>query len=76
MSALDLSSEQLVERKLRLHAGDADAGPNGLQNFPVLTSARATTAGTVVRGLLQGAPSTTFRIELFASAALIGPMIP
>jgi CSLREA domain-containing protein len=45
--------------------GDVDAGPNGLQNFPVLTSASATS----VAGTLGSAPSSTYTVELFASSA-------
>jgi Ca2+-binding RTX toxin-like protein len=48
---------------------DPDSGPNGLQNFPVITSASAGNAGVVIAGSLQAAASTTYRIELFASAA-------
>ena len=46
-------------------AGDADSGPNELQNFPVLTAATPTSA----QGTLNGAANPTFRIEFFASAA-------
>jgi hypothetical protein len=49
-------------------AGDADTGPNGLQNFPLLTSA-SVGAGTAVGGTLNSTPSASFRIELFASPA-------
>lgn len=45
--------------------GDADAGGNGLQNFPELQAAFAGSS-TMVLGRLEGAPSTTFRIEVFA----------
>jgi len=48
--------------------GDADTGPNGLQNFPVLTSATLGT-GTKMVGSLNSTASSTFRIEFFASAA-------
>jgi uncharacterized repeat protein (TIGR01451 family) len=50
-------------------AGDADAGANTLQNFPLLTS--ATTAGgvTTVQGTLNSTAGTTFRIELFSNPA-------
>ena len=44
-------------------AGDGDDGPNGLQNFPVITSA------VDVAFTLDSTPSTAFRVELFASAA-------
>jgi len=43
---------------------DVDAGPNGLQNFPVLTTV---TTGSV-SGTLNSAPNTTFRVEFFANA--------
>ena len=48
--------------------GDLDAGPNGLQNFPVLAAApldgtRATVAGTL------GTKPGTYRVELFGNVA-------
>ena len=45
-------------------AGDADEGPNNLQNFPVLTAAIGG-----VQGTLNSIPDTTFRIEFFGNAA-------
>ncbi len=42
---------------------DADAGPNGLQNFP--DGLAATTSG--VRGRLQGLPNTEHRIDFYRS---------
>ena len=47
--------------------GDADTGPNNLQNYPVLISAVLGT-GTAVSGTLNSTPSASFRVELFASA--------
>lgn len=44
--------------------GDPDAGPNLLQNFPVLTS--ASTGGAIV-GTLNSTASTSFRVEFFSS---------
>src|SRR5690606_18660414 len=46
--------------------GDADTGPNGLQNFPVIEAIAI--SGTGIMGMLDSTPETTFRIELFASA--------
>jgi titin len=48
---------------------DSDAGPNGLQNFPVLTSALWSGASLVVSGTLDSAPSTTFSVELFSNSS-------
>jgi hypothetical protein len=54
-------------------ATDADTGPNGLQNFAVITTA-AVIGGTdlVVNFTLTSVPNTTFRIEFFASDAADG----
>lgn len=49
--------------------GDVDAGPNGLQNFPVLTAAAVEGGETLARGTLSSTPTATFRVEVFASAA-------
>ena len=48
-------------------AGDSDTGANGLQNFPVLTSANSSGGSTTVAGTLNSVAGTSFRIELFAS---------
>lgn len=48
---------------------DADTGPNGLQNFPVITSVASNATGTTVGGYLASAASTQYRVEFFASAA-------
>jgi hypothetical protein len=46
--------------------GDADTGPNGLQNKPVISSARTSTASTTVRGTLNSTPNKTFLIQFFS----------
>jgi titin len=48
--------------------GDADSGPNGIQNFPVLSSAATTASGTTVTGTLDSNPNATFQIQFFSSA--------
>ena len=45
--------------------GDPDTGPNGLQNFPILTQAR----GDGVTGALHSAANATYRLEFFANAS-------
>ncbi len=44
-------------------------GPNGFQNFPVLTQVTAAGNDRTVSGHLDAAPDTTFAIDLYASAA-------
>jgi titin len=52
-------------------SGDGDGGPNGTQNFPVLTSATGGASTTVI-GSLNGTASTSFTIEFFSSPACDG----
>jgi N-acetylglucosamine-6-sulfatase len=51
--------------------GDGDSGVNGLQNYPVITSAAhdQETATTIVDGTLSSTASSSFTVELFAGAA-------
>lgn len=49
--------------------GDADGGPNGGQNFPALTGATSSAAGTRVTGTIDAVPSTTFRVDLYSGPA-------
>ncbi|MEW6157926.1 MAG: right-handed parallel beta-helix repeat-containing protein, partial [Verrucomicrobiota bacterium] len=48
-------------------ASDADLGPNQLQNFPVLTSALASPADTVIQGTLNSRPNTAFVLDFFSN---------
>ncbi|MEZ5728895.1 MAG: right-handed parallel beta-helix repeat-containing protein [Burkholderiaceae bacterium] len=50
-------------------AGDGDTGANGLQNYPVLTSASSSGGNTTIVGTLNSNASTTLRVEFFSSAA-------
>jgi trimeric autotransporter adhesin len=49
--------------------GDPDTGPNGLQNFPILTSASRTSATGVVSlsGTLNSLPNRSFRLVFYAN---------
>ena len=50
--------------------GDADSGPNDLQNFPVPSSATSSDNGTTIQGTLDSTPSTQFELEFFSAEAL------
>jgi Tol biopolymer transport system component len=45
--------------------GDADTGPNNLQNFPVLQSANTAGGGLTIQGTLGSTPSTNFTLEFY-----------
>ena len=48
-------------------AGDADAGPNGLQNFPVLSSAKSSAIATAITGKLNSRAGRTFTVEFYSN---------
>jgi hypothetical protein len=53
--------------------GDADTGPNGLQNYPVLTSVKVSPVSNDevnITGSLESRPSTTYLLEFFGNDAL------
>lgn len=45
--------------------GDPDTGPNDLQNYPVLSSARTEASKTKVKGKLDSTPNETFLLQFF-----------
>jgi hypothetical protein len=48
--------------------GDTDTGPNGLQNKPVLSSAKKGATGTtIVKGNLNSTPGKTFQLQFFSN---------
>ncbi len=68
LSGLDLGG--IGEDGVTLNdAGDADTGPNQLQNYPLLTG--VTTAGnaTTIKGALNSTPSATFTLDFYANDA-------
>ena len=50
--------------------GDAETGPNGFQNYPVLTSAKVVGTNPEIIGALDSSPSTTYRVEFFGNDAI------
>ena len=61
--AIDLGAIGVTANDL----GDGDAGPNNLQNFPVITAA-VTGSSTVIKGTLNSTNSTTFTIEFYTNS--------
>jgi len=48
---------------------DIDSGPNGLQNFPVLTSAVSGENAITIQGNIDSSPNTTYLVEFFGNLA-------
>jgi CSLREA domain-containing protein len=49
--------------------GDADTGPNNLQNKPVINSARTGSLKTTIKGSLNSTPNKTFAVRFFSNPA-------
>jgi hypothetical protein len=64
---IDLGSNGGTDGVTPNDPGDADAGPNQLQNFPVLSVALAG-GSTRVSGTLNSSADTTFTVDFYASA--------
>lgn len=48
--------------------GDADTGPNNLQNYPELTAMSSGSGNTTIQGTLNSTANTTFKLEFFSNA--------
>ncbi len=48
--------------------GDADVGPNGLQNFPILQSVVIGASSVEIHGKFDSAPSTTYDLDFYANS--------
>lgn len=67
LKLLDESSDGAAWTPLVNDPGDADTGPNGLQNHPVLTT--VTADGSSVAGELWSSPSASFEVDLYAATS-------
>jgi CSLREA domain-containing protein len=47
--------------------GDVDSGANGLQNKPVISSAKSSSTKTSIAGKLASSPNTTYTIEFYSN---------
>ncbi len=68
---IDLNSDSVTLNDLN----DADTGPNGLQNFPVITRAERTDTGILIAGSLDigGFSVRSFDIAVYANTACDSP---
>jgi CSLREA domain-containing protein len=64
--AIDLGGDGVTPND----AGDGDQGPNGLQNYPVLSSASWAGDRVTVGGTLSSRPSQSYRLDFFATASV------
>jgi hypothetical protein len=48
-------------------SGDGDAGPNGVQNFPIITSAKTASGKTTIKARLNNSADALFTAELFSN---------
>ncbi len=52
---------------------DADLGPNGLQNFPILNMVSRFQGSTTLTGVLDSRPNRTYRVQFFSNASFCLP---
>jgi hypothetical protein len=53
--------------------GDADTGPNNLQNFPLITGVTITPTSIRIQGTLNSKPITTYLIDFYATETPVHP---
>jgi hypothetical protein len=66
---IDLSAGGIPDGVTLNDAGDGDVGPNGLLNFPVLTSAILNGGIVTIQGTLNSTANAQFRIEFYSNDA-------
>ncbi|MFZ1728947.1 MAG: choice-of-anchor Q domain-containing protein [Bacteroidota bacterium] len=49
-------------------AADGDTGPNGLQNYPVITSTSDVCGNAMIHGSFNSTPNSTFALEIFMNS--------
>ena len=71
--AIDLTGGNLFELGVNINdALDADSGPNGYQNYPLISSVTYGGSNTTIAGTLQSTPSTTFDLDFYSNPACNG----
>ena len=71
--AIDLTGGNLFDLGVNINdAGDADTGPNGYQNYPLISSVTYGGSNTTIAGTLNSTPSTTFDVDFYSNPACNG----
>ena len=71
--AIDLTGGNLFQLGVNINdAGDADGGPNGYQNYPLISSVTYGGSNTTIAGTLHSTPSTTFDVDFYSNPACNG----
>jgi len=71
--AIDLTGANLFDLGVNINdAGDGDGGPNGYQNYPLISSVTYGGSNTTIAGTLQSTPSTTFDVDFYSNPACNG----
>jgi IPT/TIG domain/S-layer homology domain len=69
---LDLADPVLGAEVITVNdPGDVDTGPNGLQNFPLITSIVPGSSTTHIDGRLNSMPTSAYSIDLFSNPACV-----
>lgn len=64
---IDLSSTEITDGMTPNDTGDGDTGPNGLQNFPVLSAATSNGGNTTIAGALNSKANASFTVQFFSN---------
>jgi CSLREA domain-containing protein len=64
---IDLNDDGVTPNDIGV--GDSDAGPNGLQNYPVLAYAATDGTSTTIEGTLDSTPDAAFSLRFFINNA-------
>jgi CSLREA domain-containing protein len=64
---VDLSPDFEGDGRTANDPGDADTGANNLQNFPVITSAKAGATSTTIKGRLNSEVNTPYIVQFFSN---------
>ena len=65
---IDLGSDLAPDGVTPNDPGDADAGVNRGQNYPLLTDVAVQGSQTIISGTLNSEPSTTYQVDFYRSA--------